>query len=246
MKIQRFVIAGDNHGNCQNDVLVEKFFMWLDDFKPDIVIHGGDVRDYAALRKKASPEDRTIAIAPDYEAGTDFEKRLFSHGTKRILLRGNHDERIYNVHKETKDAALGHYASKLIHETEERYRKLKVRVYPYDSRNGVLNTDGITSIHGYAAGVGAARRFALIYGTCTYNHTHSMDIAVAEHWPEPSIAYGTGALLNLNQAYNSQQIAKLRHENGWIYGYTDGTSARYFQARFKHDIVYAAETIKIY
>lgn len=246
MTATTFVIVGDNHGDECDEQLQEKFFEWLKDFKPKIRIHGGDNWNFAALRKKASPDDKAQAISPDYLAGNDFLKRLFDGGTTRMLLRGNHDERIFNLVHTTADATLQHYASKMVTEIEVLARRLKAAMKPYDSRLGVLDLEGIRSIHGYAAGVGAARKFAQVYGTCSFNHTHAMDICPVEHWPEPAVAYGTGCLLRIDQPYNSTQPGKLRHENGWLYGITNGTSATYFQARCKNGSVHVAETLRCY
>lgn len=243
---ESFVDVGDNHGNEQNETVTEKFFAWLDDFKPGIVIHGGDNWNFAALRRKATEKERQEAIAPDVECGTDFAARLFRYGKKRFFTRGNHDERIYSLVQEATDARVGEFANRVAGDIDRLFRKLRVRVLPYDSRLGVLDVDGVRTIHGFAAGVGAARKFAQVYGTCAFNHTHSMDVAPAEHWPEPAIAYGVGCLCKIDQPYNSVQPGKLRHENGWVYGYTDGRTATYFQARFKNGQVYAAEKLKAY
>lgn len=246
LKNKRFVIVGDNHGDEEEPDLVEKFFAWLDDWRPDLVIHGGDNWNFAALRTKANADEKTIAIAPDYEAGVNFAKRLFAHGSKRYFTRGNHDERIYRLAAESKDAATQHAASQLCNDTDALMCKLRVKVLPYDSRLGVLDANGVRSIHGYSAGVSAARKFASVYGTCSYNHTHSMEVGVYEQWPETAVAYGVGCLLKIDQGYNAHQIAKLRHENGWLYGETNGKRAVYFQAKFKDGKVYAAPEFKAY
>lgn len=245
-RLLRFVKVGDNHGDEQEEALVGKFFEWLKDFRPQIRIHTGDARNYAALRKKATEEERSQAIAPDHEAGGDFLARLFDGGEENWFLRGNHDERIYDLAQTTRDAALAHYAQTLVQEIGFAMRKQKVRMLRYDSRLGVMDTQGLRSIHGYAAGVGSARKFASVYGTCSFGHTHSMDICPVEKWPEPAIAYGTGCMCKIDQAYNSKQIGKLRHENGWLYGVTDGRRATYFQARFKDGQIHVASDFKTY
>lgn len=242
----KFCVVGDNHGDEIKYELADKFFDWLDDYRPHIIIHGGDNWNFAALRRKASPEERMIAIAPDYDAGIDFANRLFSYGSQRFFTRGNHDERIYAYARDAKDAATVHFAQTLCLDTDKLMGKRRVTMLPYDSRKGVLNIEGIRSIHGYSAGVGAARRFASVYGTCAFNHTHSMEVGVFERWPETSIAYGVGGMLNIDQHYNSAQIAKLRHENGWVYGTTDGVRATYLQAKYKDGTIYAAKEIKAY
>lgn len=246
MSLETFAKIGDNHGNAINEDLAEKFFEWLKDFNPKIRIHCGDVFNFAALRKKATDAERAEAIAPDYGAGTDFLKRFFDGGNTRRILRGNHDERIYNLAHSTTDAALQHYAGKMVTEIGVLSNKLRAPMLPYDSRLGVLEINGLRTIHGYAAGIGAARKFAMIYGTCAYAHTHSMDICPVEKWPEVAVAHGTGCLCEIDQPYNSTQPGKLRHENGWLYGYTDGTRATYFQAKYKDGKIHVAENIKAY
>jgi hypothetical protein len=110
-------------------------------------------------------------------------------------------------------------------------RQLRVRTKPYDSRIGVLEVLGVRVIHGYLCGAYAARKLAAIYGTCCYGHTHNMDIGTHEHWPEPSVAYGIGCLMKIDQDYNAKNPRKLEHQHGWIYGETDGRHASYQQFR---------------
>lgn len=244
--MKTFVIVGDNHGDTAEDGLPEKFFAWLADYKPKIRIHSGDAWNFPALRKKATAEEKTIAIAPDYEAGTDFISRLFDGGEERHFLRGNHDERLYRYAQDATDAALQHWASKMTSEIGYLVARRKTKMLPYDSRLGVLDTNGVRVLHGYAAGVGSARKFAFSYGTCAFGHTHAMDICPVERWPEPAIAHGTGCIQKIDQPYNSAQPAKLRHENGWLYGFTDGKRATYFQAKYIGGMVHVAETFKAY
>lgn len=250
MALLTFCQVGDNHGSEIEPGMEKAFFEWLKDFKPKLRIHCGDAWNFAALRKKASPDEKAQAIAPDYEAGCDFLKRYFDRSIgmfgEGYLTLGNHDKRIFDLAQTTTDAALAHYAVKMVTEIGVLTRKLKVQTRPYDSRLGVLDVHGLRTIHGYAAGIGAARRFAFIYGTCAFGHTHSMDVCPAERWPEPAIAYGTGCLCKIDQPYNATQPGKLRHENGWLYGFTDGKRATYFQAKYKDGRVYVAENVKAY
>ena len=227
----RYVVVGDNHGGEQNDEVVERFFLWISDYRPDIVIHAGDNWNFGCLRKKATDKEKEQMIAPDFEAGVDFFKRLFHFGKHRHYLRGNHCERVWETARDSTNAAIVHAANRLANDITSLCGKLKVRMLPYDSRLGVLETQGIRVIHGYVVGAYAARRLASIYGTCCYGHTHSMDVGTYEHWPEPYVAYGTGCLLKIDQDYNSKAIAKLRHSHGWIYGETDGIKATYQQWR---------------
>ena len=245
-KLERFVIVGDTHGDEIEPEIEVKFFDWLREFNPQIRIHGGDVWNFAALRKKASPDERTTALAPDFKAGASFLGRLFAGGTDRFFLRGNHDERIYCCSKTATDAALAHYATSMCSSIEHLMRKSKAKMLPYDSRGGVLDVKGLRGLHGYASGIGAARKFAFVYGDCFFCHTHSMDSCPVEKYPEPAVARGSGCLCKIDQVYNQTQIGKLRHENGWLYGFTDGARATYFQAKFKDGRVVVAKDFETY
>jgi hypothetical protein len=245
-RVKRFVIVGDPHGDEAEKNMPDKLFEWMADFKPHIRIHAGDNWNFSALRAKATQEEKTKAIAPDYQAGNDFLRRMFDKGERKVFLRGNHDERLWRYTETVTDAVLKNWADKLTAEVRALVRKLGVQMLPYDSRAGVYDENGIRGIHGYAAGVGAARKFGMVYGTCFYAHTHSMDVCPVERWPEPAIAHGTGCVQHIDQGYNSTHIGKLRHENGWLYGVTDGKCATYFQAKYKNGSVYVAETIKAY
>lgn len=246
MPLQRWVDVGDTHGDEIDPVLREKFFAWLDDFKPDIVIHGGDAWNFAALRKKASPEEKAQSVAPDFEEGAEFLRRLYKHGTERFLTRGNHDERIYNTARDAQDACVRECAERLCRDVDKLLQLHNVKVLPYDSRAGVLDVAGLRVIHGYAAGVGAARKFATVFGSCSFHHTHTLEMCPAEHWPHPAVAWGSGCLLKIDQQYNKTGLAKLRHENGWLYGFTDGWTATYFPARYQNGAIYAATDVKAY
>ena len=73
-------------------------------------------------------------------------------------------------------------------------------------------------VHGYAAGIGAARKHALVYRRSLFGHTHNCDVAVAESCDGASESRGIGACCKLDMGYNQHQIGKLRHQNGWCYG----------------------------
>lgn len=253
MSLTRFVVVGDTHGDEIEPKAAEATFEFLQDFRPHVRIHGGDLYNFAALRKKATPHEQRISIAPDYESGNDFFDRYFSGGTgttDRVLLWGNHDRRIFALAEEANDATAQHYAEKMVGEIQTRVSKRRVITRPYDGHIGVFDIAGTRTLHGYAAGISAARRFASVYGAqhsvVIYCHTHAMDLAVFERYPEPTRAVGTGCLCKIRQGYNSAQIGTLRHENGFIYGYTQGNRAEVFQARWIDGRFTVASAVKVY
>ena len=231
----KFVDIGDNHGDEENQEVTAKLFAFLDDFRPHTVIHGGDNWNFSYLRRGASAKEQDSDSTADWAMGSEFFLRYMSYGTRRIYLRGNHCERPWNTYKDATTEAVRKHALHGIEDIEKLVRRRKVQMLPYHSRTGVLDIDGYRTLHGYAHGVGAARKFAASYGTCTYHHTHAMDVGVFEKWPEPSVAYGTGCLMKIDQDYNATQMNKLRHENGWVYGWIRNNRAVYFQAKCQPD-----------
>lgn len=229
-QFKRVVIIGDPHGDEVNTSATSSLFDFLDDFKPHIVVHGGDNWNFPQLRKGASDKDKRLDITADWQCGAEFFLKFMSYGKERYFLRGNHDERIWDLAREA-EGPLQDYAQRCIRDIEKLVRARNATMLPYDARAGVLELGGLRIIHGYGHGVSAARQFAATYGTCVFLHTHSMEVGVFETWPEPAVAYGAGCLLNIDQEYNARQRAKLRHENGWAYGYLTNGAPIVMQAR---------------
>ena len=65
---KKFVFCSDVHGSEQDVKANKALFTFLGDYRPDIRVMGGDLFDFAALRKKASEEERRISIKEDFEA----------------------------------------------------------------------------------------------------------------------------------------------------------------------------------
>jgi len=211
MALETFVVFGDPHGDKVCQKAKGALLSFLADFKPRILVHGGDNWDFSHIRAKASPKDEDGSAVEDVAAGNEFFLQVMAFGKRKFFLRGNHDERLWDIRHNSMKSVIRDAADEGIKKIEGLVAQRKVTMLPYHSRDGILEVDGLKVLHGYAAGVGAARRFAQVYGSCAFAHTHSMDVAPVERWPEPSIAYGTGCLMVPEQAYNSRDCGKLRH-----------------------------------
>ncbi len=246
MKAKRFVIASDSHGSEIDPLVETKFFDWLKDWNPEIRVHAGDLWDFSPLRNGASQEDKAQSMVADYDAGTAFAKRFFAGGDERHFLRGNHDERLWDLRHKS-EGVLRDFAEQKTGEIENRMRQWGVRTYPYDARLGVCKIGHLQVIHGFRTGVGAARAHATIYRNCVYGHTHDQGIAPVENLDGPALAMGTGCLCAIDMAYNARQTNKLRHQQGWVYGmlYRDGTYQA-FHAKRIGDSIHCATGIQTY
>jgi hypothetical protein len=220
----RFVVASDPHGDQVDAETETALFAFIADFKPQLRIHGGDNWDFRNLRRGASDDEKAHSLEDDWQAGSDFMRRFFDGGSQNHFLRGNHDERLWNfAHSAT--GLLRDYAHDGIARVEKLIAKSRAKMLPYDSRLGVLKLGALKVIHGYAAGIGAARKHAIVYRNCLFGHTHNCDVAGAESDEGVSEARGIGACCRLDMPYNAHQTGKLRHQNAFCYGllFEDGT-----------------------
>lgn len=223
-KYRRFVVAGDNHGDQVDTETSRALFRFIGDFKPQLRIHSGDAWDFRNLRRGASDEDKRDSLKVDWSMGTDFLRRFFDGGEESHFLRGNHDERLWH-HAENSLGFVRDAADDGIAVVHGLMRDCNARMLPYDARLGVLRVGQLKVVHGYAAGVNAARRHAIIYRNCLFGHTHDCGVACVESDDGIAEARGIGACCRIDMPYNSAQPAKLRHQNAFCYGllFDDGT-----------------------
>jgi len=244
MTYEKFAAVADNHGNEIDPICEDALFRFMDGWKPSIVIHAGDNFNFAALRKKASEKEKSEDMQADLDAGIRFFNRYFSYGKTRVFLRGNHDERLWDMLDEI-DGRHRKLAQDGVRDIERMCARRKVKMLPYDVDAGVYQHGKLRVIHGYASGKNAGNRHAQAYGNCIFGHTHSQEIIPVETHEGPAVALGIGCLLQIKQKYARANMGRLRHQNGWAYGliFSDGTY-QLFQAKRIGDSFYAAKDIE--
>lgn len=209
-KYQRFIAAADNHGDMQDDSAVESFFEFCKFWKPDVRVHAGDNFDFRCLRKNATEGEKRERVNADIDAGLAFIKRF----KPTHFLRGNHDERLWDA-AIADDGKLADFASYVAIDIKDALGDAVM--LPYCKRNGVLKLGHLKIIHGYNAGVTAARIAGQVYGSVLMFHTHSID-QYSLPGLERRIARVCGCLCKLDQPYNRSHIQTLRQSHGWAYG----------------------------
>lgn len=208
----RWVAAADNHGNHQDDSAVAAFHDFCKWFGPAERLHIGDAFDFACLRRGASDEEKREPLKADIEAGIDFLATF----KPTVYLRGNHCQRLYDA-VESDDGKLADFAGYLAGDIEKALKG--VRVYPYCKRRGVHRMGGLSFIHGYHAGLTAARMAAQAYGHVCMGHVHCSDQARAARI-DGAVGHSSGALCKLDARYNRGHANTLRQSVGWLYGVT--------------------------
>lgn len=191
-------------------------FSFIADFKPEIRVHAGDAWDFRNLRRGASDDEKASSLVEDWEAGTDFIGRFFSGGKDNHFLRGNHDERLW-MFANSATGLLRDYAKDGIKRVEALMRKTKAKMLPYDSALGVLRLGELNVVHGYHAGIGAARAHANVYRNVIFGHTHTIETCAVPSLV-PSESRGIGCLCIRDMDYINGKTGKLRWGQGWASG----------------------------
>lgn len=215
MSYRRFVFASDFHGDHHDREATRAFLKFCDQWQPEIRVFGGDLWDFRSMRKGASEEEKRDSMLRDYADGRQF----LNDYHPQFFLRGNHDERLWDL-AQTDKGILSDCAIRMTGEIEAEVKQLKIRMLPYHKREGVLRIGSLKMLHGYCAGINAARKHAWTYGSCLFGHIHSIDHATLER-TEKTMARAVGCLAKLDMEYNRAQIGSLRHAHGWAYGVVD-------------------------
>ena len=246
MKGTRFVIGADSHGDQLDPVAANAIMAFIRDYRPTIRIHLGDAYDFRNLRKGASDEEKAESLTEDWDMGSDFLRKFFDGGKINHFLRGNHDERLFEL-QTSATGVMRDYASDAVKRFNQHIKRCRAQMLPYDSRLGILRLGHLKCIHGYACGKGAAAVHARVYRHCIWGHTHTIETYPVETDEGQKESRGIGALCKIDMPYNSRQTNKLRHNNGWAYGvmFNDGTYQIWQTSRIG-DNFYAAQEIKAY
>jgi hypothetical protein len=220
------VIVADSHAGHLDPVCEAALMEFISDFKPTVRVHLGDAWDLAALRKGADETDRAVSIRDDFDAAKAFLKKFYSGGKENYYMEGNHDRVRLEHLLGAANALVREAAEDGIKEMDQIHRANRCKVFPYDSRHGVLRLGHLKMIHGYHHGVAAVRQCALVYGGNTLmGHIHAVETVAVPNLDGPAEARCIGTLSNLNPSYASRTTGKLRHSQGWAYGLLndDGT-----------------------
>jgi hypothetical protein len=92
-----------------------------------------------------------------------------------------------------------------------------VKPVMYNKRHGVHQFGDRKLLHGYASGIGAARKHALIFGDCWIGHLHSVECVTTERHDSAECRV-IGTLAKLELGYNETQLGTLRQAAGFLYG----------------------------
>ena len=91
--MKSFVYASDLHGDKQDYEATHELLNFVEDFKPDIKIFGGDLFDFSPLMRNADAAEKNASMESDVEAGMEFLNKF----EPDHFLLGNHDDRLWQT-----------------------------------------------------------------------------------------------------------------------------------------------------
>lgn len=223
----RFVFATDLHGDKLHQPTVTRLLRFMDDYKPSILIFGGDLMDLRPLRKGAGPEERRESMASDVGAGLKFLGDFFNReAKKKFFHHGNHDARLTDLALAS-EGPLSDHAANGVADLRERFKRFGVKDLPYHKRDGVLEIGELRTLHGFYHGVNADRQHASTYQCCLFGHVHRVSEQPVAGLKR-RVARAAGCLCELDMDYNSRQPNSLAQAHGWIYGAINSRTGIYF------------------
>lgn len=215
-KWKKFLVCGCSHGSLADPKALDAIVKFRKDFKPDTVVHLGDVFDSTAFRTGAKGnKDEAADIDFDVFSGLDFLERLQPH----VVFIGNHEDRIWKLQDSPK-AIEQKVARDLVRHITKFIRKdLRARFIDHYVITESWAWLGPFKLgHGWMFNESAIRDHADMAGSCMIAHLHRAGV---ERGRILGGATGicVGMLADPNKlSYADRQRAKTKWTQGWVYG----------------------------
>lgn len=211
----RWMYFTDPHGNKIDPATRDAALRHRDAFKPDMVIHGGDNFDFAALRKGASSSEANESVRADVEAGVKFLRDF----APDVFLMGNHDRRVVETAAEHADGKVRDYCKDIHEQIMDECASLRCEVYAHDVFDGVFKWGGYSWIHNFNSPKHLAYQMGMQFGNSIGGHAHRFEECHPDREDRPS-AYLCGCMMNIREAkYARHKTGIYRWQNGWMYGW---------------------------
>lgn len=220
--MRRFVYLPDLHGEHADADAVRVALDFIADFEPHRRIIGGDVWDFAPIRKGADECEKRASLQDDLECGLDLLHRF--QATDHCL--GNHDIRPWRLRDES-TGAMRDYAQILVDQITKAHERLGCKVYGYRIDQRCQLGPGLSAIHGFAHNMHTAKTTADAYpGGTLAGHVHSIayyrtaSFDLRECWM-------TGCMRHIFAPYNQTKFGTFRHAIGFAWGWYSETAPVY-------------------
>lgn len=210
---ERIVALFDTH--IPHHIQLEPIFEFIGDFKPTILLYGGDMHDFGAVCEWVADQSRHLQDGILDRNFWELGKYLLVPGrhaapkAKRIYLTGNHEYWLNGAIMRVPNGKGFWELGKNIEEFDARLQILPLNE-PFKA------SEYLYYIHGhYINKYHASRTLSVYHKNIFYGHTHDIQVhtAVSPLDHQPSKAASCGCLCNRNPQY------KRNMPNDWVHGF---------------------------
>lgn len=205
---------------------IKKFLRFVEDWKPHYRIHLGDLWDFSPLRRGASQEEKADGIADDYVMGMEFLDQY----RPQFLTLGNHDDRIWQIARHSKDGILREHCQNLVNASEAEFSKRKIQTLTYKVGQSLRMPEGGPKlIHGFrSSAVSPAKLHYHDWGPVIHGHVHKPDYYQATH-DDGHAAHSVGCLGDIEQmSYADRYPSKMGWRQGFAYGLINTKTGKWY------------------
>lgn len=176
---------------------------FADDFKPDIVIAGGDWQNCDQV--STYPNETDLDIQDEFE---QTEELIETFGVTD-WMEGNHEQRL------RRPGSPHRWLRKSLDPVRNLHlRERGINVFPYHKKKGVKKLGKLKVLHGFWCNKYAAATHSLAYGCCAFGHTHRFQTFSPKQAFESSTGFNVGCLSKLDLPYTAA-----KPPNGWVQGF---------------------------
>lgn len=218
----KFVFFSDNHGDMEDQSVTDALCKFIDRFKPDHRIHGGDCFDIKALRKGAEGKEVNDSLEKDISMGCDFIRRV----KPTVFLWGNHEDRLFKTMESSGSGIIRDYCKEIIDYIVSTLKESGCKIIkPYHAEDGTFRIGPVIFCHGYTANQNSVKEHAIHYapsgGACVIGHLHTIMQANARRH-RGVVGFCSGWLGKQRTAgYAKNRLNSSTWGNGWCYGWID-------------------------
>lgn len=174
-KLQKIMFMPDTHVPYHDARAVRLFMTVAKDFKPSILVIGGDFADFYAVSSHSKDPERVVKMGfkEEIEQARELLRSLRPLADRAIFIEGNHEDRFYRYIKDKAPELRGiHTFRELLH-----LPNLKYEVVPYKSHIDIGKVS-ITHDCGNAGRYAHYKAMETFQGSVIINHTHRIGYAV--------------------------------------------------------------------
>ncbi len=204
-RTQKLVFFGDTHIPFQDDTVLGVIEEFCCDFKPDMVVHLGDLMTCDQVSKY--PNDGGTDLQWEFQRAREILDRF----KVKVFCEGNHEERLQRTGlvKPELRSILSPYENLGIEK-----RKIVYVPYVNSSEKGTVNFGYLTALHGWWANKNAATSHAQAYGCCVFGHTHRLQTHQPYQAHSANTGFNVGCTCRLDIPWQ-----KNRPPSGWAQGF---------------------------